>query len=207
MSNAILTASLGYTPPGGGSGSATAVLTATAPYTAESIGIMDIPASTIEGVEFQIPFGTISEAFCLVIKNTNSQSMGVRFNAVVGVGPDEYQMPPGGELIINHPVGAGTTVADGVTNTDVSFVSATAAFVTADETKRIIIAGAGAGGTDLDTTIDTVTNPTTIILTDPTSSTDTDVTATWSTPMAKASVVTTAVQGASGTVQYFVFGI
>lgn len=65
------------------------------------------------------------------------------------------------------------TVTDGVTNTDTSFVSATAAFTTAKHAgKAITGAGIPAG-----TTISSVTNTTTVVLSNATTATATGVTA------------------------------
>lgn len=103
MTTATLTASMVYTPPGGIVGSASAAFSMSIPYTAMSIGILDVPDLTPGATEFLIPFGSVDEAFALVIKNTNTQPMGVRLNAAVTVA-DEYQIAVGGELIIAHPV-------------------------------------------------------------------------------------------------------
>lgn len=205
MSSAALTASLAYTPPGG-TVLASAALSASAPYTAESIGIMDIPASTGSGVAFAIPFGTIDEAYCLIIKNTNSKDMCLRINASA---VDEYQIPPGGEVIINHPVGATwKTVSDGVTDTNTTFTSATAAFTAGDAGKQITLVGAGPAGADLHTTIFSYVSATEIALTDATTNGTTGVTASWAAPLQAASVVTADAQGiTAGTIQYFVFGV
>lgn len=63
-------------------------------------------------------------------------------------------------------------VTDGVTTaTSTTATSATAAFVTADKGKTITITGAGAAGATLLTTIASVTNATTIVLTDAASTT------------------------------------
>jgi hypothetical protein len=205
MANAALTASLAYTPPGGVA-PASAALSVSAPYTAESIGIMDIPASTGSGAVFAIPFGTVGEAYCLVVKNTNSKDMCLRLNASV---VDEYQIPPGGEVIINHPVGATwKTVSDGVTNSNTSFTSTTAAFTAGDASKQIILVGAGPIGGDLYTTIASYVSATEVVLADATTNGTTGVTASWAAPLRAASMVTSDAQGITpGTIQYFVFGI
>lgn len=123
MGTAVLTANLVYTPPGGAVGSASAPLSVSAPYTAESIGIMDIPDATPSGTEFLIPFGTIGEATFLAIKNTNNQDMGVRLNTAVGVA-DEYQLPSGGVLIIDHPaLAAGNPLSSAAVVTTVALQS------------------------------------------------------------------------------------
>lgn len=64
-------------------------------------------------------------------------------------------------------------VTDGVTNGTTTLTSATAIFVTSDKGKTITVSGAGVGGATLLTTIASVTNATTIILTDAATSTAT----------------------------------
>lgn len=61
---------------------------------------------------------------------------------------------------------AGRNVTDGITEVGTTLTSATAAFTSADVGRMVIIPGAGAGGADLVTTIDTVTNGTTVELVD-----------------------------------------
>ena len=67
---------------------------------------------------------------------------------------------------------AGRSVDDGAV-TDDGLTSATAAFTSADVGRQVIIAGAGADGAEFVTTIESVTNGTTVVLAD---AVDTDVT-------------------------------
>ena len=71
-------------------------------------------------------------------------------------------------------------LADGVTNTDTSLVSATAAFTSADVGARLEGSGIADG-----TLIDSVTNSTTVVLSDATTATATDVTFTLWPPLSR----------------------
>jgi len=100
-STGTMTFNMTYTPPGGPLNSGTFSKVVSFPYTAMTSGILDIPDSTVGGVVFPIPFGTINaNAQVLLIYNLNNKDIGIRLN---GSPADIYQVPPGGILTAGNP--------------------------------------------------------------------------------------------------------
>lgn len=73
----------------------------------QSVGTLDIPVGTGANVAIPVPFGTISAADVLVIKNNGNQDIGLRINGIPTSPAVLYQIPPGGLLSIIHPAAPG----------------------------------------------------------------------------------------------------
>lgn len=73
-------------------------------YVPSSVGVLDIPIGTAANTAISVPFGTISVADVVVVKNNGNQDLGVRINGVPTSPAVLYQIPPGGVLAITHPV-------------------------------------------------------------------------------------------------------
>lgn len=95
MSNAVFNSNVTYTP--GGGGTLTQSFAVTVSYAAISAGTIDIPASAAVGpATFTVPFGAVSGANGLLVKNNTANPLGIRLNGSSG---DIYQIAPNGVLM------------------------------------------------------------------------------------------------------------
>lgn len=97
--SAVLSLSLTFTPPGGGS--EVVSVSNSAPYNAMEAGTQDIPATTATAVEFVLSLGSVAKPTCVLIKNTNNQEMVVR-QQITGATAD-YSLPIGGVHLVHMP--------------------------------------------------------------------------------------------------------
>lgn len=101
-STATTSSSIIYTPPLGSPNSGSATFQTASAYSAQNIGTMDIPAGTLPGTLFPIPFGTVNSAKVLIIKNTTSDEIGFRMN---GAGADIFRLTASGVFHVEMPAG------------------------------------------------------------------------------------------------------
>lgn len=105
---AVLSLSLTYTPPGGGSRIMS--VSQSAPYNAMEEGTQDIAAATTAATEFVLSLGSVAKPTCVVIKNTNNQEMTVR-EQITGATADSV-LAIGGVKMIHMPAApAGTAIS------------------------------------------------------------------------------------------------
>jgi len=67
-----------------------------------NVGTMDVPAGTLPGTLFPVPFGTVGSAKVLIVKNTTSDEVGFRMN---GAGADIFRLTASGVFHIEMPSG------------------------------------------------------------------------------------------------------
>jgi hypothetical protein len=81
MSNDIANArlTLSYPAPGGGTSGPQAI-SVLAPFQPSGAGRLDIPAGTLTGVVFAVPFGTITNAVLAMIRNESDRPVQLRIN-------------------------------------------------------------------------------------------------------------------------------
>lgn len=103
MATATLTSSIVYTPPLATTTSSFS-LNVTESYTPLSVGTIDIPIGTAATTTYDIPFGSISSADLVILKNKNNQEMGVRINGIPIAPAYLFQIPQNGEMIYGGPV-------------------------------------------------------------------------------------------------------
>jgi len=96
--NAVL--NLKYTPPGAPANSGVAALTVAGTYQAGQSGTTDVQPGTNVGTVFAIPFGSISAAKLVVIRNNTSAEISVKLN---GSSPVNFNLPAGGEFVYSAP--------------------------------------------------------------------------------------------------------
>lgn len=96
-----LNLSMVYTPPAAPANSGQASLAVTHTYNASAVGTIDIPPTTVVGTSFSVPFGSVSAAKTLVIRNNMTSELGVRLNAA---GANNFNIPPGGEFVYSAPI-------------------------------------------------------------------------------------------------------
>ncbi len=101
MSTATVSASVKYTGVGGAS--QTVSFSGTPTYTAENIGILDIPDTTADATAFDIPFGEVAAAKVLVLRNTNNVDLKIGVNGT----EDTFRLAPSGVIVIENPVAPG----------------------------------------------------------------------------------------------------
>lgn len=73
-------------------------------YVPHSVGVLDIPIGTAANAAISIPFGTVSVADVVIIKNNGNQDLGLRINGIPTAPAVLYQIPPGGIFAATHPV-------------------------------------------------------------------------------------------------------
>jgi hypothetical protein len=99
-STATTSASVIYTPPLGSPNSGSATFQTASAYNAQNIGTMDIPAGTLPGTLFPVPFGTVNSAKVLIVKNNTTDEVGFRMN---GAGADIFRLVANGVFHIEMP--------------------------------------------------------------------------------------------------------
>lgn len=123
-----------FSPPNSGSSS----FDIGASYNAQNVGQIDVPGGTLSGAILPIPFGTVTTAKVLIVKNMMSSDVGVRFNDSTS---DSFQVAPGAVVGIFMPKSpVGNPVASA------SFV--TKAVPGSTETLSFFVFGDGAGPSD-----------------------------------------------------------
>lgn len=88
--SANVTLSVVYTPPSAAQNTGNASMTVPITFEAQNVGVLDIPTSTPAGTVFEIPFGSISAAQLVIIKNLTPNAIGVKIN---GAGADIVSAP------------------------------------------------------------------------------------------------------------------
>ena len=114
-SNLVASLGLQFRAPGGANVSEQ--IGVTAPFNAQSIGTLDIPAGTVSGTSFAIPFGSVASPKGLLLCNGSVVGGLVVSDAnldmkvqVQAVSSGQFQLPAGGVLLLAQPVSA-TAVA------------------------------------------------------------------------------------------------
>lgn len=118
--NFTATLNLQYTPPGAPVNSGVAAMSVGGTYQAGQAGSIDVPPGTTVDTVLGVPFGSVSKAKLLVLKNGLSSELGVRLNASV---TNNFNVPPGGVVSYAVPVAPGAvplTQVDIVTTVDPS---------------------------------------------------------------------------------------
>jgi hypothetical protein len=90
--NATVTIGLQYTPPGGVQNSATVSFPITASCAAQNVGQIDVNSTVSALDEIEIPFGSVSDAKIIVVKNLGANEYGIKIS-----GSSVFRLPPGGE--------------------------------------------------------------------------------------------------------------
>jgi hypothetical protein len=101
-----VTASLTYTPPLGTS-PCTVSFGTQENYVPSSVGTLDVPIGTAAQTAIPIPFGTVTVADFLVVRNRSNQDMGLRLNGIPAATAVLYQIPPNGQVVIAFPTPPG----------------------------------------------------------------------------------------------------
>lgn len=130
--NFTATLNLVYTPPGSPAGSGVAALAQAGTYQAGQAGSIDVPPGTTVATVIPIPFGSVSAAKMLVVKNNMANEVGVRLN---GAGSNTFNIPPGGFFAYVVPTTPGAvplTSASIVTTVDPSTTDRTNFYVLGD---------------------------------------------------------------------------
>jgi hypothetical protein len=110
--------SLVYSPPSGPVNSVTATMATACVHNAQNVGVLDVPAGTSPSTVFPIPFGSVSSAKLLVIKNTSNDEIGVQLNSSAS---DIYRISAGGFMAIGM---SSDPTADAVTDATVTWINA-----------------------------------------------------------------------------------
>lgn len=99
---ATVRVSLSHPAPGGGTATPPSIVVS-APYEAQLAGDIDIPDTTADATEFELPLGSIgTEITGLIIKNDNNAAIGIRLNSAVG-DADIYSLAAGGVFVHAAP--------------------------------------------------------------------------------------------------------
>jgi hypothetical protein len=77
-------------------------------YVPHSVGVLDIPVGVAANTAIAVPFGTVSVADVVIIKNNGNQDLGLRINGIPTSPAILYQMPPGGVFAVTHPTAPGS---------------------------------------------------------------------------------------------------
>lgn len=101
-----VTVGLQYTPPSAPDNSGVVTLGTSGNTNAQNVGTIDVPNGTVVGTVFGIPFGSVSAAYCCIIKNKMTSSIGVRIN---GAGSDTFEIAPSGEFMLSGSAAPSTT--------------------------------------------------------------------------------------------------
>ena len=123
--------SITYTPPAGATNSATASLATAASSSAQNVGVIDVPSGTAPAATFPIPFGSVSAAKILMIKNAMNSDIGIQLNAS---GADIYQISAGGLMMIGMPT---EPASDTLTDATISIIAS----ITTDQTIQYWVFG------------------------------------------------------------------
>lgn len=97
---------LTFTPPGAPVNSGQSSFPTQGTYGAQCSGNIDVPASTVIGTTYAVPFGSISAAKFLIIKNMMSSEIAIRLNGAV---TDTFRLAAGGEFMYASPAAPGAT--------------------------------------------------------------------------------------------------
>lgn len=65
-------------------------------YLAYNTGIVDIPAGSVTGAEFPVPFGSSTTASAVIIRNVSAETLRLATNGATGAGID---LPDGGLFV------------------------------------------------------------------------------------------------------------
>lgn len=95
-----LNSSLIYTPPAAPANSGLGSLAVTHTYNASAVGTIDVPNGTVVSTVIPVPFGSVSAAKTLIIKNNMTSEIGVRINGSV---TNILNIPAGGKLEYSAP--------------------------------------------------------------------------------------------------------
>lgn len=95
-----MTLGLQWTPPFAALNSGNSSFNLSAQYNAQNVGQIDVPGATPAATVFPIPFGTVSSAKVLVVKNMMSTDVGIRFNGAVA---DNFQVAAGACVAVFAP--------------------------------------------------------------------------------------------------------
>lgn len=98
--------SLTFTPPGANANSGQSSFPAQGTYSAQCSGNIDVPASTVIGTTYAVPFGSIAAAKFLIVKNMMSSEIAIRLNGAVA---DTFRLAAGGEFMYASPSAPGAT--------------------------------------------------------------------------------------------------
>jgi hypothetical protein len=89
-----------WTPPFAALNSGNSSFNLSAQYNAQNVGQIDIPGATSTPTIFPIPFGTVASCKVLIVKNSMSSDIGIRYNSA---GSNEFQVAPGGVVMVAMP--------------------------------------------------------------------------------------------------------
>jgi hypothetical protein len=102
MAAATVTTNLtiSWTPPGAALNSGNSIYQLQATYNGQNVGQVDITTAYVPAALVSIPFGNVTAAKVLFVKNMMSQEVSVRLNGAIA---DTFNLPPGGEFLYAIP--------------------------------------------------------------------------------------------------------
>ena len=110
--NVTVTTNLQWTPPSAPVNSGNASMSVVASINAQNVGSIDVQTTDTSPTTFAIPFGSISAAKVLLIKNMMSSDISVRLN---GDNADTFRIPSGGAIHYAAPATPGSVPISSVT--------------------------------------------------------------------------------------------
>jgi hypothetical protein len=103
----VSTSTLQWTPPSAAVNSGQSAFVQQASYNEQNVGTIGVPPATPPLTVFQIPFGSVSKAKHMTIKNLMTSDIDVALNGSA----DPITLPPGGKMSYECPVDASTGVS------------------------------------------------------------------------------------------------
>jgi len=98
------TAAVQWTPPSAPANSGNATFSVVAQVNAQNVGQVDVQTTDAPATLFPMPFGSVSAAKILIVKNMMSSEVGVRINGAVA---NNFRIPAGGMVTYAAPVAPG----------------------------------------------------------------------------------------------------
>jgi len=96
----VFTGTLQWTPPAAPANSGQSSFTVQASYNSHNVGSLDVPSGTAPATEIAIPFGQVSEARFMVVKNLMTTDVDLKLNGSA----DLISIPPQGQHMHICPV-------------------------------------------------------------------------------------------------------
>jgi len=96
----IFSATVQWTPPSAPVNSGQSVFSLQLSYNAQNVGTIDVPDSTAPATVYDIPFGAVSKAKMLIVKNFTALDLDLSINASA----DLISIPPSGMVMFGAPI-------------------------------------------------------------------------------------------------------
>lgn len=106
---ATMSVTLQWTPPGAAANSGLSSFATTTNYNAQNVGEIDVQPTATPATVIPVPFGAVSSAKMILVRNMTSAEIGIRLN---GANADTLSLPAGATFSISSATTAtGTPVS------------------------------------------------------------------------------------------------